>query len=334
MNPKISVIVPVYNVEKYLRRCIDSILSQTFSDFELLLIDDGSKDKSGDICDEYVAKDVRIKVFHKANAGVSSARNLGLDKAKGEFIFFVDSDDFLDKTHLENYSKDIDNFDLIFQGYKLVEETTGKVMEKKTFHEIETVDFESSMYVMQQIFSLGNFFGPTWNKIFKASIISENKIRFKEDVDLREDEIFTFCYCRFVNKIKVLGSDSYNYQITPNSLMRRKWLDPLMLEKVLLYSEEITSSLNLSTSFRKEINSYLTDSWSWCLGLCYRPKHLLCYEQRLEILRYFWVAQKRSKTRSSKRQALFNIYLTDIIHLILFKLKSICRSICCRTKLF
>ncbi len=102
MNPKISVIVPVYNVEKYLRRCIDSILSQTFSDFELLLIDDGSKDKSGDICDEYVAKDVRIKVFHKANAGVSSARNLGLDKAKGEFIFFVDSDDFLDKTHLEN----------------------------------------------------------------------------------------------------------------------------------------------------------------------------------------------------------------------------------------
>ena len=133
MNPKISVIVPVYNVEKYLRRCIDSILSQTFSDFELLLIDDGSKDKSGDICDEYVAKDVRIKVFHKANAGVSSARNLGLDKAKGEFIFFVDSDDFLDKTHLENYSKDIDNFDLIFQGYKLVEETTGKVIEKKNF---------------------------------------------------------------------------------------------------------------------------------------------------------------------------------------------------------
>lgn len=87
MNPKISVIVPVYNVEKYLRRCIDSILSQTFSDFELLLIDDGSKDKSGDICDEYAAKDARIRVFHKDNGGVSSARNLGLVKANGEFIF-------------------------------------------------------------------------------------------------------------------------------------------------------------------------------------------------------------------------------------------------------
>ena len=198
-NPKISVIVPVYNVEQYLRRCIDSILSQTFSDFELLLIDDGSKDKSGDICDEYAAKDARIRVFHKVNGGVSSARNLGLVKANGEFIFFVDSDDYLDNTHLENYSKDIDNFDLIFQGYKLVDETTGKILEKKTFHEIETLDFESSMNVMEQIFSIGNFFGPTWNKIFRASIISENEIKFKEDVNLREDEIFTFSYCRFVS---------------------------------------------------------------------------------------------------------------------------------------
>ena len=326
MNPKISVIVPVYNVEKYLRRCIDSILSQTFSDFELLLIDDGSKDKSGDICDEYVAKDVRIKVFHKANAGVSSARNLGLDKAKGEFIFFVDSDDFLDKTHLENYSKDIDNFDLIFQGYKLVEETKKKVIEKKTFPETETVDFESSMNVMEGIFSLGNFFGPTWNKIFKASIISENEIRFKEDVDLREDEIFTFCYCRYVSKVKVLGSDSYNYQKTPNSLMRRKWLDPLMLEKVLLYREEVTSHLNLSTTFRKMIDSYLTDSWCWCLDLCYYPKHLLCYTQRIEILKYFWKAQKRSKTSSSKSHIYINIYLTDIIRFIKYKLKSLYRS--------
>lgn len=92
-NPKVSVIVPVYNVEKLLQRCIDSILAQTFTDFELLLIDDGSKDKSGEICDEYAAKDSRIRVFHKQNGGVSTARNLGIDKAQGEWIYFVDSDD-------------------------------------------------------------------------------------------------------------------------------------------------------------------------------------------------------------------------------------------------
>ena len=101
-NPKISIIVPVYNAEQYLRRCIDSILNQSFTDFELILIDDGSKDKSSDICDEYAAKDSRIKVYHKENGGVSSARNLGLDNANGEWIAFVDSDDFIKEDYLKH----------------------------------------------------------------------------------------------------------------------------------------------------------------------------------------------------------------------------------------
>ena len=94
-NPTISVIVPVYNAEKYLSRCIDSILVQTFTCFELLLVDDGSTDCSGRICDEYAKRDTRIRVIHKENGGVSSARNLGLDNAKGEWICFCDSDDLL-----------------------------------------------------------------------------------------------------------------------------------------------------------------------------------------------------------------------------------------------
>lgn len=113
--PKISVIVPVYNVEQYLPRCIDSILSQTFTDFELLLIDDGSTDKSGMICDEYAKKDNRIRVFHKKNGGVSSARNVGLDNVTyasregvnilNKYILFVDSDDYLCLQHLQNYNR-------------------------------------------------------------------------------------------------------------------------------------------------------------------------------------------------------------------------------------
>lgn len=100
-NPKISVIVPVYNVEKYLPRCIDSILKQTFTDFELLLIDDGSKDNSGNICDEYAKKDNRIKVYHKENGGVSSARNLGIINAKGKNIIYIDGDDYFLQNALE-----------------------------------------------------------------------------------------------------------------------------------------------------------------------------------------------------------------------------------------
>lgn len=95
MNPIISIIIPVYNAEKTLNRCVDSVLNQTFHDWELLLIDDGSKDRSMYLCDEYALKDKRIKVFHKKNGGVSSARNMGLDYARGEWITFVDSDDYI-----------------------------------------------------------------------------------------------------------------------------------------------------------------------------------------------------------------------------------------------
>src|SRR5690606_27364966 len=118
--PKVSVIIPVYNAEKYLRECLDSVLAQTFTDFEVLLINDGSTDASGKICDEYAEKDSRIKVFHKENGGVSSARNLGLDNAKGEWISFVDSDDTIEQetlATLANEVKDLDIDGVIF-GYK------------------------------------------------------------------------------------------------------------------------------------------------------------------------------------------------------------------------
>lgn len=103
MNPKLSVIVPVYKAEKYLHRCVESILTQTFTDFEILLIDDGSPDRSGEICDEYAKKDSRIKVFHKLNGGASDARNVGLDNAQGEYVCFVDSDDVVDPTSCQTY---------------------------------------------------------------------------------------------------------------------------------------------------------------------------------------------------------------------------------------
>ena len=118
-NPKISIIVPVYNAEQYLRRCIDSILNQSFTDFELILIDDGSKDKSSDICDEYAAKDSRVRIFHKENGGVSSARNVGLDNSCGEWVAFVDADDEIEDGYL-NIRKSFENSDVIQKPYIIV----------------------------------------------------------------------------------------------------------------------------------------------------------------------------------------------------------------------
>ena len=132
-DSKISIIVPVYNVERFLRKCIDCILAQTFIDFELLLINDGSKDNSGAICDEYGAKDSRIRVFHKKNGGVSSARNLGLDNAKGEWVIFMDADDFwCDNTILEQlYSNAIEyNIDIVRGEYKAVDSEGNLLFER------------------------------------------------------------------------------------------------------------------------------------------------------------------------------------------------------------
>ena len=113
---KISIIVPVFNVEKMLPHCLDSIKAQTFSDFECLLIDDGSTDSSGILCDEYVAFDPRFKVIHSENQGASAARNLGLDNASGEWIQFIDSDDWIAPDFLQNYFNIGNGYDIIFQG--------------------------------------------------------------------------------------------------------------------------------------------------------------------------------------------------------------------------
>lgn len=118
--PRLSIIIPVYKVEKYIRECLDSILNQTFTDFEVLLIDDGSPDNSGDICDEYSKKDSRFKVFHKENGGVSSARNLGIDNAKGDWVHFIDPDDYLmsDSVYSEIFAAEsIKNVDIVHFGF-------------------------------------------------------------------------------------------------------------------------------------------------------------------------------------------------------------------------
>ena len=116
---KISIIIPVYNVEKYISECIESILKQTYNNFELLLINDGSTDTSGNICDKYAELDKRIRVFHKKNEGVGIARNLGIEHARGEWICFIDSDDWISSDYFETIMNDINIADLTFWGFKL-----------------------------------------------------------------------------------------------------------------------------------------------------------------------------------------------------------------------
>lgn len=211
-NPKISVIVPVYNAEKYLHRCIDSILSQTFNDFEVLLIDDGSKDLSGEICDEYAKKDSRVKVFHKENGGVSSARNYGLYQANGHWIGFCDSDDYLKNDFFESFFKLGEKCEMLSQGFYCPNWSwkEKKVISEKT----EVIRGEKiADFVLKT--SISNQIGYIWCKLFLKDIIINHNIRFDSTVCFMEDKYFVYRYLEHVDKIINLSYDGYVYQFPP-----------------------------------------------------------------------------------------------------------------------
>jgi glycosyltransferase involved in cell wall biosynthesis len=210
MDPKISVIVPVYKVEQYLHRCVDSILSQSFTDFELILVDDGSPDNCGKICDEYAQKDSRVKVFHKPNGGVSSARNLGLDNAKGEWIAFIDSDDFVDGDYLCELYSSSEEYNADFVA--TVEYKVNNVNQTTTYLVSDNFSLLFTLYKFD--------YGPTpWGKLYRTNIITGNDIRFMQGVHSGEDSIFVYHYLLNTKDIVLIFSDKYYYDRTiPNSL--------------------------------------------------------------------------------------------------------------------
>lgn len=199
----ISIIVPVYNAEKTLRQCVDSILSQEYKDFELLLVDDGSKDKSPDICDEYAEKDNHIKVLHKPNGGVSSARNLGLDYAKGEWITFVDSDDYISAVFF--HGVECCKQQLLITGFR--DEIDGKVYESVKMSSAIYRDAEEVReFIRSQVSSNMVLRGP-WGKFYRHELIGNQ--RFNTDMKLGEDTCFVFDYLAKCKTIEVDASSYY-----------------------------------------------------------------------------------------------------------------------------
>lgn len=218
-TPKISVIVPVYNVEQYLPRCIDSILVQTFTDFELLLIDDGSTDNSGKICDEYAKKDNRIRVFHKENGGVSSARNLGLDNIRGEFVNFVDSDDWLEKDCFFILMEDKYIADLTFFGCNLQFTDGSKTTHSPTsFYSSDKNRIEEQLGKLKHNPQSFEYLGYTWNKLFKKEMIDRYRLLFVLNLTFREDELFTLSYSRYITSLRIKSDCIYNYRVTSTGL--------------------------------------------------------------------------------------------------------------------
>lgn len=206
--PKISVIIPVYNVEKYLNRCIDSVLSQTFRDLELILVDDGSPDRCGEICDNYAAKDNRIKVIHKQNAGVSAARNTGIAVACGEYIMFVDSDDYIDSQMLEELLQKADaDVDMVVSSIRMV--CKDKVYDFKMQNRQYSPKDIMEDYCLEK-FPKICLCGPCC-KLYKKSVLDANAIRFNEKMSLGEDTDFNLQYISVIKNIITTDKIYYFY---------------------------------------------------------------------------------------------------------------------------
>lgn len=206
--PLISVIVPVYNSEDTLNRCVDSILNQTFYDWELLLIDDGSTDLSGELCDEYASKDQRIKVFHKKNGGVSSARNVGLVNAVGKYIVFCDSDDWVYPSWLNNFELESQSdYDFISQGFEASKSIFGDdPCQEKYIYSLKYNGFISEVMDSLVKCKIGIFL---FVHAFKRSIIQTNHLTFNEHLRYSEDAVFIFKYLCFCTK--GIGTDKIGY---------------------------------------------------------------------------------------------------------------------------
>lgn len=200
--PLISIIVPVYNSESTLNRCVDSILNQVFHDWELLLIDDGSTDRSGEICDQYDAKDQRINVFHKKNGGVSTARNVGLDNAKGSWVTFIDSDDFVSINFLSTFVR-FQSSDLYIYGIQFINNSTIFLPPE------ECIKIEDVMELDNLLNKL--YFTVPWGKIYKNDIVQKNNIRFNINLKIGEDTDFVLKYLLYTNNIRLISKPLYHF---------------------------------------------------------------------------------------------------------------------------
>lgn len=240
---KISVIIPVYNSEKYLEECLDSILNQNYNNMEVILVNDGSIDSSEAICKTYAKKDKRIKLINKKNGGVSSARNQGLVECTGDYIMFMDSDDLLHQNALKNIGKNIGDNDTLVFGYT----RKYKHKEKTSLcnYNLKIEDIE------EKIINDDCVGGYLWNKVFSSNIIKNNKLFFDEDIYFCEDLVFVLEYIKLAKKIRYISQCLYLYRMrkgnaTDNLISE----NTVSILKAYDYLQEKTDNINIKNKIR------------------------------------------------------------------------------------
>lgn len=242
--PAISLIIPVYNTEKYLHRCLDSVLSQTFTDYEVILIDDGSTDNSPSVCDDYALKDSRFKVFHKQNEGLPATRKYGTNKASGKYILHLDSDDWIEHDMLEEMHSAAIHSDadyVICDFY--MDYVSHKVVHRNRFS-----DINDTRKILCDCIT-GKVSGYIWNRLIKAECFKKNNIQFPPNLNYGEDMILNAQLLSLPAKIKYIPKPLYHYMQNPASMIHGK--AAVVYEKLKLKTEWITKFLG--NDFFKEL---------------------------------------------------------------------------------
>lgn len=216
----ISIIVPVYNVEEYLVRCMESLLTQTYLDIEVILVNDGSTDSSGVLCEKYKLLDNRVRVIHKKNGGLSDARNVGLAEANGDYVFFVDSDDYLELDACENLCNKAlqTNADIVIGKTNVIKGETRQIL----FHKISNIEETvSGVFFFRDQLSQNSMPMVVWNKLYKKDMLINNNITFKKGI-YHEDEEWTPRVFLLNPTVSFIDKTIYNYVIRENSITQKK----------------------------------------------------------------------------------------------------------------
>lgn len=312
---KISIILPVFNSEKYLRKCINSIINQTYTNWELIIINDGSSDSSRNICNEFSKDEQRISVIHKLNEGVSKARNIGLELCSGDYVTFVDSDDYLEPFTLYTYIKEIkkNNSDIIKVGYY------REYKNKK--QECVAIDENVVLYNTWDLYRLlekSHYYSFLWNMCIKKTCISD--IKFDENIFWCEDHIFSYqCYLN-CKKMSILSIPCYHY-IIHESCSLSDIKDPYVIK--IANEKERESKLLLNGGVYADVEKEIEDCYSYrlhrILYILYNYKHPYTERHRFSKECKIWTLKyKEDKIFFSNSLPFF---LKDIILKMFFLLK-------------
>ncbi|WP_088041614.1 glycosyltransferase family 2 protein [Bacillus sp. EAC] len=329
-KPLISIIIPVYNAERYLKRCVDSVLNQSFKDLELILVNDGSTDGSDEICDFYSKQDERVQVYHLKNGGPSHARNHGMIHAVGKYITFIDADDYINDYFSETANKVIiHDYDLIVVPFTIVNKNQEAIQlhhykEKSFLRNEKKEDFLRGIWLGEPLF------GSCGNKWFKLTIVQKNELSFNNNFYIAEDYLFNLHFYRESQSGILFNFPYYNYVQYENSLTSRVFYNRFEIAKTV-YEEslKLLKDLNIhdasSRNFVEE--SYLSGVLRAMFEIAKKENKLSLKQKIMELKKY--ISDKEVRTvLSSKNRYKFNRlafyclkYQWPIIYYTVFKLR-------------